>query len=66
MKKLIFALIAMATISFASCVGNATNQEPTEETTETVVDTLCIDEPENDTIVFIEDSTVAEEPDSLM
>ena len=66
MKKLIFALIALATISFASCNGNATNQEPTEETTETVIDSVWFDEPENDTIVFIEDTTVVEEPDSLM
>ncbi len=66
MKKFIFALIAMVTISFASCAGNTNNQEPTEETTETVIDSVWFDEPEDDTIVFIEDSTVVEEPDSLL
>ncbi len=53
MKKLIFALITMATISLASCVGNATNQEATEETVETTIDSVCNEEPNGDTIVFV-------------
>lgn len=60
MKKLIFALIAMATISLASCAGNATNQEATEETTETVIDSVCPEEPENDSVVF--DGTIESKP----
>ena len=51
----------MATISLASCCdGNATNQETTEETTETVIDSVCNEEPENDTVVF--DDTIESKP----
>ena len=61
MKKLIFALIAMATISLASCGdGNTTNQETTKETTETVIDSVCNKEPENDSVVF--DGTIENKP----
>ena len=61
MKKLIFALIAMATISFASCAGNATDQQATEENVEIILDTVCPEEPETDTIVVL-DSVVSEQP----
>lgn len=54
MKKIIFALIAMATISFASCVGNATNQEATEEPVETTIDSVCNEQPNSDTVVFVD------------
>ena len=55
MKKLIFALIAMATISLASCCdGNATNQETTGETTETVIDSVCNEETENDSVISVD------------
>ena len=54
MKKIIFALIAMVTISFASCVGNATNHEATEENVETTIDSVCNEEPNNDTVVFVD------------
>lgn len=61
MKKILFALIAMATISFASCAGNATNQESTEETVETTIDSICPEETENDTIA-LQDSIEGEQP----
>jgi hypothetical protein len=66
MKKIIFALIAMATISFASCAGNATNQQATEEeTVESVIDSVCAEEPETDEIVTL-DSTESEQPTETM
>jgi hypothetical protein len=66
MKKIIFALIAMATISFASCDGNATNQQATEEeTVESVIDSVCAEEPETDEIVTL-DSTESEQPTETM
>ena len=62
MKKLIFALIAMATISFASCAGNANNQEATEEeAVEITIDSVCPEEAENDTIA-LQDSIEGEQP----
>ena len=61
MKKIIFALIAMATISLASCAGNATDQQATEENVETTIDSVCPEEPETDTIVAL-DSVESEQP----
>lgn len=53
MKKFIFALIALTTISIASCCdGNTTNQETTKET----IDSVCNEEPENDSVISV-DST---------
>jgi len=61
MKKFIFALIVMATFSLASCGGNATNQQTTEEeTVEAVVDSVCSEEHETDEIVSL-DSTENEQ-----
>jgi hypothetical protein len=55
MKKFIFALITLTTISIASCCdGNTTNQETTEKTTETVIDSVCNEEPENDSVVSVD------------
>ena len=57
MKKIVFALIAMATISLTSCCdGKTTNQETTEETVETVIDSVCNEELENDSVISV-DST---------
>ena len=62
MKKFIFALIAMAAFSLASCAGSATNQQATEEeTVEAVIDRGVSEEPETDEIVSL-DSTESEQP----
>ena len=51
----------MATISFASCDGNATDQQVTEENVEITVDSICPEENENDTIA-LQDSINGEQP----
>ena len=60
MKKLMFALVAMATITLVSCGGNASNKEPQEIEAEATFDSVYFEEPEDDTIVLA-DTTEGEQ-----